>query len=110
MTLHTIGVDISKDTLDAHIHPSGEDRRFSNDANGFRALIKWVAPLAVQRLVFEATGAYHRALETALIKDRTAAKNREKSLSSPNSASPRSHGIWTPSRPRCWPSSKAMQS
>ncbi|MEZ6001212.1 IS110 family transposase [Hyphomonas sp.] len=66
MTILTIGVDVSKDTLDVHLHPTGDDRRFGNDASGFRALIKWIGSRPVQRLVFEATGAYHRAFEQAM--------------------------------------------
>lgn len=66
MTTRTIGIDISKDTLDVHLHPTGEDRRFTNDAKGFRALRKWIGERCVERLVFEATGAYHRAFETAM--------------------------------------------
>jgi transposase len=62
----TIGVDISKDFLDANIYPSGEARRFANDAKGHRALIAWLRGRNVQRVVFEATGAYHRAFERTL--------------------------------------------
>ena len=60
------GVDISKDHLDACLHPSGQARRFANDAKGRRALIAWLSPHQVVRVVYEATGAYHRALERAL--------------------------------------------
>lgn len=62
----TIGVDVSKDTLDVHRHPAGDHRRFSNDAKGLRALIKWIGPDPVERIVFEATGAYHRNFEHTL--------------------------------------------
>jgi transposase len=65
-TADTVGVDISKDFLDANIHPSGEARRFANDAKGHRAIIAWLDGRQVQRVVFEATGAYHRAFERAL--------------------------------------------
>ena len=69
MTEHsadTIGVDISKDFLDANIHPSGEARRFANNAKGHRALIVWLHGRPVERVVFEATGAYHRLFERTL--------------------------------------------
>ena len=69
MTEHsadTVGVDVSKDFLDANIHPSGEARRFANDAKGHRALIVWLQGRPVERVVFEATGAYHRAFERTL--------------------------------------------
>lgn len=66
MTEITIGVDVSKEMLDIHLHPAGEDRRFSNDTKGFRVMLKWLAGRPVARLVFEATGPYHRAFETAM--------------------------------------------
>jgi transposase len=55
-----VGVDISKDFLDVAIHPAGQAIRFANDGKGHRALIKRLAPVQVMRVVFEATGAYHR--------------------------------------------------
>lgn len=62
----TVVVDILKDFLDANIHPTGETERFANDAKGQRALIAWLEGRQVQRLVFEATGAYHRVFERTL--------------------------------------------
>jgi transposase len=62
----TVGVDISKDFLDANIHPSGATKRFANDAKGHRALIAWLQGHQVERVVFEATGAYHRSFERTL--------------------------------------------
>jgi transposase len=62
----TIGVDISKDHLDAHRLSDGASRRFANDKAGLRALIKWLAQTPVERVVFEPTGPYHRAFERAL--------------------------------------------
>lgn len=61
----TIGVDISKDSLDAHRFPEGEVRRFANSAAGYRSLIDWIGP-TVDRVVFEPTGPYHAAFERAL--------------------------------------------
>jgi transposase len=63
-----VGVDISKDFLDVAFHPAGETNRFANDVKGIRALIKWLAPRPTARVVFEATGAYHRLLERTLAK------------------------------------------
>lgn len=60
------GVDISKDHLDACLHPNGATSRFTNNAHGFTALIAWLAPHAPACIVFEATGAYHRAFERTL--------------------------------------------
>ena len=66
MTEHTIGVDISKSHLDVFRLEDEAARRFENSAAGFRALVKWLGKSAVARIVFEPTGPYHRAFETAL--------------------------------------------
>jgi transposase len=65
-TPSSVGVDISKDHLDVAHHPSGAAKQFSNDAKGFRSFITWLVPYAPERIVFEATGAYHRAFERRL--------------------------------------------
>lgn len=62
----TIGIDIAKDRLDACLYPDGATRHFPNDAKGHRALIAWLSGHAIQRVVFEPTGAYHRTLERCL--------------------------------------------
>jgi transposase len=64
----TIGVDISKDTLDAHRLPDGASRRFANTPAGHKTLIAW-AGNEVTRIVFEPTGPYHAAFERALARD-----------------------------------------
>jgi transposase len=66
-----VGIDISKDWLDVAVHPAeregGSGVRFRNDGPGHAALIGWLGGLgAPARIVFEATGAYHRALALAL--------------------------------------------
>jgi transposase len=66
MTDITIGVDVSKDTLDLHIHPDGSHRQVANTTAGFRALLKWVDGRDIARVVFEATGAYHRSFEQTM--------------------------------------------
>jgi transposase len=65
MSKPTIGVDISKDHLDACRWPDGESLRVSNDAAGHRRLLRWIGG-EVARVAFEATGAYHAAFERAL--------------------------------------------
>jgi transposase len=62
----TVGIDVSKDHLDAHLFPAGSSQRFDNDRTGIAALIRWAAPQQPERVLFEATGAYHRVLEIAL--------------------------------------------
>ena len=66
MTQTTIGIDISKDRLDAHRLPEGTAKRFSNDKKGCRELVTWIGRDPVTRVVYEATGAYHRLLESVL--------------------------------------------
>jgi transposase len=62
----TIGVDVSKDHLDADRLADGATRRFANDKRGHKALIEWLAERPADRVVFEPTGPYHRAVERAL--------------------------------------------
>jgi len=69
MTNNTIGVDISKDHLDAHRMSNGTSRRFTNDGIGHKAFIGWLGgPGDAQgaRIVYEPTGPYHRAFERRL--------------------------------------------
>ncbi|MBB2177560.1 IS110 family transposase, partial [Gluconacetobacter johannae] len=63
----TIGIDVSKDHLDAARHPGGETVRVANTRKGQTALLRWIGDLkAVARVVFEPTGPYHRLLEERL--------------------------------------------
>jgi len=65
MNKDSIGVDISKDNLDVHRLSSGVSRRFPNTQQGHQAFIVWVGS-SLDCVVFEPTGAYHRAFESAL--------------------------------------------
>ena len=60
------GIDIAKDHLDVHLHPSGATRRVSNDKAGSKALLHWFARQPVERIVFAApaptTGAWSARL------------------------------------------------
>jgi transposase len=62
----TVGIDISKATLDVYAHPVGCERQFPNTAKGQRELIDWLGQWQIDRIAYEATGAYHRPLEQAL--------------------------------------------
>ena len=64
----TIGIDISKHHLDVHVHPEGSIQQFTNDRAGHAGLIAWITPRQPARIIFEATGAYHRGLQNALAK------------------------------------------
>lgn len=62
----TVGIDISKQSLEVHVHPDRTSRQFTNDLNGIVQLISWLRTVHPVRVVFEATGAYHRMLEMEL--------------------------------------------
>ena len=66
MTNLTLGIDISKDWLDAHLAPTGETRKFPNGKAGFRSLLAWLDGRALEKVVYEPTGYWHRDLEQAL--------------------------------------------
>lgn len=66
MTKTTIGIDISKAALDVHRLSDGATGQFVNDASGFCALARWLNRTPVARVVYEPTGPYHGAFETAL--------------------------------------------
>ena len=63
---NTIGIDISKDTLDVHRLTDGQHKHFLNGKAGHIQLLKWVNLRPGQLIIFEATGAYHRQLERTL--------------------------------------------
>jgi len=62
----TVGIDVSKAHLDTHLHPLGSSRRFDNDRKGWQALCAWIAGTPPERIVYEATGPYHRGVERHL--------------------------------------------
>lgn len=62
----TIGIDISKASLDCYAYPSGAEHQFANTAKGHKALITWLQQWTIERIAFEATATYHRLLEAAL--------------------------------------------
>ena len=62
----TIGINVSKDTLDAYRLSDGEHVQVRNDKTGLRALNRWFGKDHNLLIVFEATGAYHRQIEAVL--------------------------------------------
>ena len=62
-----IGIDVSKDSLEAYARPAGRRQRFANDPAGIEQLLAWVRPLAAQRILFESTGPYQKAAVGALL-------------------------------------------
>jgi transposase len=64
MTQHTIGIDISKEHLDAYRTIDSTCHHFTNSKAGHKALITWIGATD-QRIIYEPTGPYHRTLEQA---------------------------------------------
>ena len=65
MTDDSIGIDISKDQLDAFRLSDGACRAFDNSQAGFRKLRRWLEQTSPVRVVYEPTGPYHGAFELA---------------------------------------------
>ena len=63
---HVVGIDISKDQLDVACLPVGHDQQFPNCKVGLQALVKWLGTVELNRVIFEASGRYHKGLEHAL--------------------------------------------
>lgn len=66
MAKDTIGIDVSKDRLDAFWHSQAEACCLPNNPEGFRQLCDWLGTQEDVLIVFEETGAYHRGLERHL--------------------------------------------
>jgi transposase len=62
-----VGVDVSKDYLDVHIHPAALRRRFDNTPAGIAELLAWIRPYAAERIIFESTGPYQKVAVGALL-------------------------------------------
>lgn len=68
MTKDTIGIDVSKATLDVFWQSFQTARTLPNAEGGFAQLCDWLGTHKDVLIVFEATGAYHRGLERYLSK------------------------------------------
>lgn len=53
-----VGIDIAKDQVDVHVHPTDERFQFSRDDAGLAGLAARLQPLAPRLVVLEATGGY----------------------------------------------------
>lgn len=53
-----VGIDVSKDRLDVHVHPSGQAFACVRDAEGLDQLLARLAPLAPDLVAIEATGGF----------------------------------------------------
>ena len=56
-----VGIDVSKEHLDAATLPSNVHRRVTNDAVGITELSDWFGQEAPELIVLEATGGYESA-------------------------------------------------
>lgn len=58
----TVGIDVSKLTLDAHLHSAGLHQQFGNDQAGFKKILAWVKSKGLKQeevlFCFEHTGWY----------------------------------------------------
>jgi len=56
----TVGVDVSKDRLDVHVHPDGTSFAVENSQAGAEELVGRLQGLKAERIGLEATGGYER--------------------------------------------------
>jgi transposase len=61
-----VGIDVSKDRLDVHIHPIGEVLAFNRDEDGLGKLILHLTALPLAVVAIEATGRYEATAVAAL--------------------------------------------
>src|SRR5512141_1131705 len=63
----TVGIDVSKDRLDVAVHPDGKQFSVTNDAVGWRLLVRRLKPMAARAIGLEASGGYERGAIAALL-------------------------------------------
>ena len=63
-----VGVDISKNFLDIHLHPLHKAFRINNDIQGIRKFIKELSKHNVEQIVYESSGGYEYLLNKELEK------------------------------------------
>jgi transposase len=65
-TRGSVGIDVSKDTLDVQVRPTDAQWRVANDEAGIRSLVAQLQTAAPAQIVIEATGGYELAVVSAL--------------------------------------------
>ncbi|MFT5969109.1 MAG: transposase [Yoonia sp.] len=65
----TIGIDVSKNKLDVFELVGLEHHQVENNSRGLKMLQKLIAKPGASLVIFEASGVYHRELETSLAKN-----------------------------------------
>jgi len=53
-----VGIDVSKDTLDVHIHPQGESFKLARNSDGVEQLVQRLKELELAAIAVEATGGF----------------------------------------------------
>jgi transposase len=66
MEATVVGIDVSKNTLDVHVHPAGEAFTVARNADGIDALIARIAPLGIHAVAVEATGGFETVVAASL--------------------------------------------
>lgn len=61
-----VGIDVSKDRLDVHVHPSGEAFGVARNAEGLESLNARLAPLGPWAVAVEATGGFESVVAASL--------------------------------------------
>lgn len=61
-----IGIDVSKDTLDVAVRPTGEKMVFANTEEGLVMMTDFIKPFSPRLVVLEATGGWERSAVGAL--------------------------------------------
>jgi transposase len=61
-----IGLDVSKDTLDVAVRPTGEEMSFANTEDGVALMADFIQPFSPRLIVLEATGGWEAAAVGAL--------------------------------------------
>jgi transposase len=61
-----VGIDVSKDRLDVHLHPTGESFVVTRDAAGIEALIGRISQPGTEIVAIEATGGFETVVAASL--------------------------------------------
>jgi transposase len=62
-----VGIDVSKNSLDVHLLPSGKSRRFANSRSGIRSLSSFLRKFNPQLVALEASGGCEQLLLACLV-------------------------------------------
>jgi len=66
MDATVVGIDVSKDRLDVHVHPGGEAFAVTRNGEGLDALIARLVPLKARAVAVEATGGFETVVAASL--------------------------------------------